>query len=139
MRFLSPINDQNGTRNEKRAEALLPLLRGVMISVPSGGQQICCRYEKIREHADTFLRSDDEILLYVQDRLRRNEKKADERAEQVERRAARRKALDRRMGRSGILVADRPKRDEIRNVNQVVADAQNAFPYPNMGRRRDRA
>jgi hypothetical protein len=35
--------------------------------------------EKIREHADTFLHSDDEILLYVQDRLRRNEKKAAER------------------------------------------------------------
>jgi hypothetical protein len=36
MRFLSPINDQNGTRNKKRAEALLPLLRGVIISVPLG-------------------------------------------------------------------------------------------------------
>jgi hypothetical protein len=66
----------------------------------------------------------------VQDRLRRNEKKADERAQRVERRAARRKALDRRMGRSSTLVVDRPKRGELRKVNQVVADRPNAFPIP---------
>ena len=84
MRFLSPINDQNGTRNKKRAEALLPLLRGVIISVPLGRSADLLPLEKIREHSDTFLHSDDEILLYAQDRLRRNEK-ADDRAEQAER------------------------------------------------------
>ena len=71
-----------GTRNERK---LCCRYCGELSSAyPSGGQQICCRCEKIREHADTFLQSDDEILLYVQDRLRRNEKKADERAEQAE-------------------------------------------------------
>jgi hypothetical protein len=72
---------------------------GELSAYPWGAQQICLRCEKIRERADAFLHSDDEILLYVQDRLRRNEKKADGRAEVTERRAARRKALDRRMGR----------------------------------------
>ena len=72
---------------------------GELSAYPRGAQQICLRCEKIRERADTFLHSDDEILLYVQDRLRRNEKKVGERTEQAERRAARRKALDRRMGR----------------------------------------
>jgi hypothetical protein len=84
------------TRNERK-----PRCRycGELSAYPWGAQQICLRCEKIRERADTFLCSDDEILLYVQDRLRRNEKKADGRAEVTERRAARRKALDRRMGR----------------------------------------
>jgi hypothetical protein len=92
----------------------------------SGGQQICRRCEKIREHADAFLPSDDETLLYVRNRLRRIEK----RVEGAERRAARRKALDRRMGRSGSLVANRSKRGELGKVNQVVADAQNALSIP---------
>jgi hypothetical protein len=99
---------------------------GELSAYPWGAQQICLRCEKIREHADTFLYSDDEILLYVQDRLRRNEKKADERAERAERRAARRKALDKRMGRPGALVANRPKRGEICDVHQGLADPQNA-------------
>jgi hypothetical protein len=118
------------TKNERK-----PRCRycGELSAYPWGAQQICLRCEKIREHADTFLRSDDEILLYVQDRLRRNEKKADERSEQVERRAVRRKALDKRMGRSGSRVADRSKRGEIRRLNQLVADAQNAFPMPQYG------
>jgi hypothetical protein len=103
---------------------------GELSAYPWGAQQICLRCEKIREHADTFLHSDDEILLYVQDRLRRNEKKADERAQQVERRAARRKALDRRMGRSCTPVADRRKRGHIRQRNRGVADRQNAFSSP---------
>ena len=71
-----------GTRNEPK-----PCCRycGELSSAyPSGGQQICRRCEKIREHSDTFIHSDDEILLYAQDRLRRNEK-ADDRAEQAER------------------------------------------------------
>ena len=112
------------TKNERK-----PRCRycGELSAYPWGGQQLCLRCEKIREHADTFLHSDDEILLYVQDRLRRNEKKADERAEQAERRAARRKALDRRMGRAATLVADRPRRDQIRKRNQSVADPKNAF------------
>jgi hypothetical protein len=124
------------TKNERK-----PRCRycGELSAYPWGAQQICLRCEKIREHADTFLRGDDEILLYVQDRVRRNEKKADERSEQVERRAVRRKALDRRMGRAGTPVANRPKRGELRKLNQVVADAQNASPCPNMDRRRDRA
>jgi hypothetical protein len=111
------------TKNERK-----PRCRycGELSAYPWGGQQICLRCEKIREHADTFLHSDDEILLYVQDRLRRNEKKADERAEQAERRATRRKALDRRMGRSSTLVAVRPKRGQVRHRNQGVADIQNA-------------
>ena len=84
------------TRNERK-----PRCRycGELSTYPWGAQQICLRCEKIRERADTFLHSDDEILLYVQDRLRRNEKKVGERTEQAERRSARRKALDRRMGR----------------------------------------
>ena len=100
---------------------------GELSAYPWGGQQICLRCEKIRDHADTFLHRDDEILLYVQDRLRRNEKKADERAEQAERRAARRKALDRRMGRSSTLVGNRPKRDRMRLPNQPFATPENAF------------
>ena len=118
------------TKNERK-----PRCRycGELSAYPWGGQQICLRCEKIREHADTFLHSDDEILLYVQDRLRRNEKKADERAELTERRAARRQALDRRMGRSGTLVADRPKRGGLRKVNQTVADRPNALPIPQYG------
>jgi hypothetical protein len=72
---------------------------GELSAYPWGGQQLCLRCEKLRDRADTFLRSDDEILLYVQNRVRRNEKKVGERTELVERRAARRKALDRRMGR----------------------------------------
>jgi hypothetical protein len=103
---------------------------GELSAYPWGGQQICFRCEKIREHADTFLHNDDEILHYVQDRLRRNEKKADERAEQAERRAARRKALDRRTGRSGTLVAHRPKRGQIRELHQAVADPKSAFSIP---------
>ena len=84
------------TRNERK-----PRCRycGELSAYPWGAQQICLRCEKIRERADTFLHSDDEILLYVQDRTRRNEKKVGERTELVERRAARRAALDRRMGR----------------------------------------
>jgi hypothetical protein len=115
------------TKNERK-----PRCRycGELSAYPWGAQQICLRCEKIREHADTFLHSDDEILLYMLDRLRRNEKKADERAEQAERRAARRKALDRRMGRSGTPVANRPKRGQMRELNRVVADTQNAFPGP---------
>jgi hypothetical protein len=70
MRFLSPINDKNGTRNKQRAEAPLPLLRRV-IGLPLG------RSADLREHADAFLHSGDETLLYVQNRLRRNEKKAE--------------------------------------------------------------
>jgi hypothetical protein len=118
------------TKNERK-----PRCRycGELSAYPWGGQQICLRCEKIREHADTFLHSDDEILLYVQDRLRRNEKKADERAEVAERRAARRKALDRRMGRSSTRVADRPKRGEIRKANQMVVDRPNAFHIPAFG------
>jgi len=123
------------TKNERK-----PRCRycGELSAYPWGGQQICLRCEKIREHADTFLHNDDEILLYVQDRLRRNEKKADERAEQAERRAARRKALDKRMGRSGTLVVKRPKRGQIGKANQGAADGQLRFPCPNMGPRRGR-
>jgi hypothetical protein len=112
------------TKNERKPHCRYC---GALSAYPWGGQQICLRCEKIREHADTFIRSDDEILLYVHERLRRNEKKADERAEQAERRAARRKALDRRMGRSGTLVAHRPQRGQIRKANQSVADPDNAF------------
>jgi hypothetical protein len=57
----------NTTKNERK-----PCYRycGELSSAyPSGGQQICSRCD--REHADTFLHSDE---LYVQDRLRRNEK-----------------------------------------------------------------
>jgi hypothetical protein len=110
------------TKNERKPRC------GEQSAYPWGAQQICLRCEKIREHADTFLHSDDEILLYVQDRLRRNEKKADERAEQAERRAARRKALDRRMGRSSTPVANRPTRRQILPKNQRVADPQHTFP-----------
>jgi hypothetical protein len=112
------------TRNERK-----PRCRycGDLSAYPCGGQQICCRCEKIREHADTFLHSADEILLYVQDRLRRNEKKADERAEQAERRAVRRKALDRRMGRSGTLLANRSNRGKLRQQNQDLANHQIEF------------
>jgi hypothetical protein len=111
------------TRNERK-----PRCRycGELSAYPWGAQQICLRCEKIREHADTFLRSDDEILLYVQDRLRRNEKKADERAEVATRIAARRKALDKRMGRPSTLVANRPKRGEIRELDQGLVDPLNA-------------
>ena len=112
------------TKNERKPHCRYC---GELSAYPWGGQQICLRCEKIREHADTFLHSDDEILLYVQDRLRRNEKKADERAEQAERRAARRKALDRRMGRSATLVADRSKRDQIHHPNQRVVDPNMRF------------
>jgi hypothetical protein len=110
------------TKNERK-----PRCRycGELSAYPWGGQQLCLRCEKIREHADTFLRSDDEILLYVQDRLRRNEKKADDRAELAERRAARRKALDKRMGRPATLVADRPKAGQIPQRNQRPAIPQN--------------
>src|ERR1700730_10922272 len=107
------------TKNERK-----PRCRycGELSAYPWGGQQLCLRCEKIREHADTFLQSDDEILLYVQDRLRRDEKRAEEGPGRAEGRAARRKALDRRMGRSGTLVAHRPKRGQIRTSNQAVAD-----------------
>jgi len=98
MGFVPPTTKkmEPTTRNERK-----PRCRycGELSAYPWGAQQICLRCEKIRERADTFLHSDDEILLYVQDRLRRNEKKVGERTELVERRAARRKALDRRMGR----------------------------------------
>jgi hypothetical protein len=118
------------TKNERK-----PRCRycGELSAYPWGGQQLCLRCEKIREHADTFLRSDDEILLYVQDRLRRNEKKAGERAEVTERIATRRKALDKRMGRSGRVVPDRPKRGQIRQHNQGFAAPENAFCTPSIG------
>jgi hypothetical protein len=97
MGFLPPTTK----KMEPRTSGRKPRCRycGELSAYPWGAQQICLRCEKIRERADTFLHSDDEILLYVQDRLRRNEKKVGERTEQAERRSARRKALDRRMGR----------------------------------------
>jgi hypothetical protein len=107
---------------------------GELSAYPWGAQQICLRCEKIRERAETFLRGDDEILLYVQDRLRRNEK-ADERAEQAERRAARRKALDKRMGRSDTLVVDRPKRGQIYKLSQMFADPSDALSIPQSAQR----
>ena len=112
------------TRNERKPHCRYC---GELSAYPWGAQQICLRCEKIREHADTFLRSDDEILLYVQDRLRRNGKKVDDRAEQAERRAARRKALDRRMGRSGSVVPDRPKRGQIGQQNQCLVTSESVF------------
>jgi hypothetical protein len=112
------------TRNERKPHCRYC---GELSAYPWGAQQICLRCEKICDHADTFLRSDDEILLYVQDRLRRNGKKVDDRAEQAERRAARRKALDRRMGRSGTTLPERPKRGQICQQNQGPVTPGNAF------------
>jgi hypothetical protein len=60
-------------------------------------------------------------------------RRPDDRAEQAERRTARQKAMARRTGRSSTLVADRPKRGELRKVNQMVADRPNAFPIPQYG------
>ena len=59
--------------------------------IPGTASKSALRCEKIREYADTILQGDDEILLYVQDRIRRNEKRTTEREEFREKWAERRK------------------------------------------------
>ena len=86
--------------------------------IPGTASKSALRCEKIREYADTILQGDDAILLYVQDRLRRNEKRTTEREEFREKWSQRRK----RLGRSARVVAQRTKRAKISPVLSMACE-----------------